>query len=287
VSLSPTQKAYVDRLLRNESDMAYRRRVWTMLSYLDLCPRLTVLDCGAGMGFYTSLIGGLDAGIRVWAIDLDEKALRFALQHVRLPNTLFLRANAQAFPFPNAFFDRVLMTEVLEHLPDDEQALTEVWRVLKPGGVLALTVPHDRYPYWYDPINRIAEDVFGRPIRHGPFAGIWANHYRLYSREAVVGLLERVGYVVEDVAMLTHYCFPATQTIVYTIGKGLVEHDLLPEAISRSTHRFRGRENSGNWLNPINWVLGLFRWIDRWNENPRCMVGKETFVNVAVKARKP
>ena len=85
---------------------------------------------------------------------------------------------------------------------------------------------------------------------------------------------------------LTHYCFPGTQTIVYTVGKTLVERGLLPDSVSRSADRFRGQDNSGSRINPINWALGLFRWIDRFNEDESLMAGKETFVNLAVKARR-
>ena len=84
-------------------------------------------------------------------------------------------------PYADASFDRVLLTEVLEHLTDDAVGLRELYRVLKPGGVLTVTVPAARYSGWYDPINRAAEAVTGRPIRTGPFAGIWANHRRLYT----------------------------------------------------------------------------------------------------------
>ena len=156
----------------------------------------------------------------------------------------------------------------------------------RPGGVLAVTVPNARYPYWYDPINRVAEGVFRRPIRRGPFAGIWANHQRLYRRDDLVGLVERGGFAVEVVEELTHYCFPATQTLVYTVGKPLVEHNLLPAFISRSTHRFSGAENSGSRLNPLNWMHAILDRFDRPNEDPARVAGKETFVNVTLKARR-
>jgi SAM-dependent methyltransferase len=49
--------------------------------------------------------------------------------------------DATCLPFPDASFDRVIAAEVLEHIPDDSAALGELARVLRPGGVLALSVP--------------------------------------------------------------------------------------------------------------------------------------------------
>jgi SAM-dependent methyltransferase len=50
-------------------------------------------------------------------------------------------ADGQRLPFPDASFDRIIAAEVMEHIPDDEQAAAELARVLKPGGTLAITVP--------------------------------------------------------------------------------------------------------------------------------------------------
>jgi ubiquinone/menaquinone biosynthesis C-methylase UbiE len=46
-----------------------------------------------------------------------------------------------ALPFPAACFDRVIASEVLEHVPDDEAVLSELARVTRPGGTIAVTVP--------------------------------------------------------------------------------------------------------------------------------------------------
>ena len=285
-ALSEEQRAWVERVLRNESDVAYKRRVKWVLSSLELAPGLVILDCGTGMGFYLKLLKALCPRCNLYGIDFEEKVLRYAREHLAGPRVLLVRGDIHHLAFANESFDRVIMSEVLEHLADDLAGLREVWRVLKPEGILVLTVPHRHYPYWYDPINRIAEDLFHRPIRRGPFAGIWANHYRLYEPKELIAVIERAGFHLEQIEELTHYCFPATQTLVYTLGKGLIEHNLLPGFIAKSTHRFRGEENSGSPLNPINWMLALFNWIDSWNEKPRWLVGKKTFVNIAVKAKK-
>src|SRR3546814_6839351 len=44
-------------------------------------------------------------------------------------------------PFPDDTFDRIIAAEVLEHIPDDEGAIAELHRVLKPGGTIAVTIP--------------------------------------------------------------------------------------------------------------------------------------------------
>lgn len=277
----------LDVLLRNESDMAYRRRVRRMVTYLELAPGQTLLDCGTGMGFYLKVVSDLCPGCRLYGLDYEDKALRYALGHLGERGVVLVRGDVHHLPLADASVDRVLMSEVLEHLEDDAAALDEVHRVLRPGGILAMTVPHARYSGWYDPINRAHEALVGRPIRTGPFAGIWANHYRLYDAQQLQGVVARVGFLVERMEELTHYCFPGTQTIVYTMGKGLIEHGLLPAFLERSTHRFQGGANNASRLNPINWVLGLFDRIDRLNEDEKRMTGVNTFVNVALKARKP
>jgi SAM-dependent methyltransferase len=55
--------------------------------------------------------------------------------------SLSVRADVLALPFPDASFDRVIASEVLEHVPADRAAMTELVRVLRPGGLAAVTVP--------------------------------------------------------------------------------------------------------------------------------------------------
>ncbi|MBW3609644.1 MAG: methyltransferase domain-containing protein, partial [Actinobacteria bacterium] len=52
-----------------------------------------------------------------------------------------VRGNAYCLPFADESFDRIVAAEVLEHLPEDERAMSELARVLKPGGTIAVTVP--------------------------------------------------------------------------------------------------------------------------------------------------
>jgi SAM-dependent methyltransferase len=282
--LSDADGALLERLLTNEADMAFRRRARVLLEYLELDDGMDVLDCGCGMGFYLMVMGQLRS-LHLTGVDTDVERLEFAERYGIRAN--LVDGDATALPFADSSFDRVLMSEVLEHVPDDAAALREAQRVLRPGGILAISVPHARYPFLWDPINATWTKLGGRPIRSGPIAGIWSNHERLYLPEELTSRVRAAGLVVEECVEATHYCVPFIHFLVYGIGKPLIEKNLLPEKLRVSADRFSGLENQGSRLNPFNALRSLFRLVDRLNDRPAAARKQSSFVNVLVKARKP
>lgn len=281
--LTARDREQLEILLRNEADMAFRRRAFFLLDALELRDGQTVLDCGCGMGFYLMAIGQLRR-VDLTGLDGDPKRLEWARREGVPARLVF--GDAQQLPFADESFDSVLMSEVLEHLPDDGRALLEAYRVLRPGGALAVSVPNAAYPFWWDPINRCWIAVGGRPIRSGPIAGIWSNHERLYTPCELEARAISAGFDVEQLLEATHFSFPLAHFLVYGIGKPLVEKDLLPQTLRRSADRFSGAENNGSLLNPLNLGRAAFRLVDRLNDRPAAQT-RQTFVNILLKARKP
>lgn len=282
-ALTSQDHATLDTILRNEADMAYRRRARILLDYLELKDGESVFDCGCGMGFFLMAMGRLRR-LKLVGLDGDLERLHWA-QREQVPASL-LTGDIFDLPMANAAFDKVLLTEVLEHLSDDQRGLCELHRVLKPGGILALSVPHAHYPFWWDPINSVWTRLGGKPIRSGPIAGIWSNHERLYEPRDLIQKVLDAGFAIEAVEEQTHFSFPFIHFLVYGIGKPLLEKNLLPGSLRSSADRFRGDRNSGSILNPINLAVSVLRYFDRRNET-MAIDKQSTFVNILVKARKP
>ena len=103
----------------------------------------TVLDCGVGTGALSqALIRVLPVPFALTAVDLSPRMLeqaQNALQGTNADVTL-RQANATALPYSSNTFDMVMTAHLLEHLADPAVALSEMVRVLKPGGRLVVCV---------------------------------------------------------------------------------------------------------------------------------------------------
>lgn len=275
----------VERMTRNEPDMAYRLRVKTILEWLQPRDTDSILDAGCGRGFYLTFVREVSPA-RLAGVELDFATICLAKQALGgLDKLTLANANLLALPFPERNFDKVILSEVLEHVEDDIGVLVMLARILKPGGLLAITVPHANYPFWWDPINKTLEVLFGIHIQHGVLAGLWANHVRLYREEQLCAAVAESGLEILEVRRFTHYCFPFIHNIVYGFGKTALEAGVLPEKIASAANRHDVSGNRGGPLNPVNIGLTMFEWFDRRNL-PSEPVGRAT-VNLALLARKP
>lgn len=102
---------------------------------------MRILDVGCGLGMYVRRFREFSR--EVYGVDIDAEKVAEASQS--LPNIQV--APAERLPFPDETFDVVLSHEVLEHVDDDRQAVTEALRVLVPGGRLVIFAPNRLYPF--------------------------------------------------------------------------------------------------------------------------------------------
>jgi len=105
------------------------------------------LGIGAGYGIFDHL---LPKSLDYTGIDVSAEAIAFASEWAarHCPTFRYLRKTLQDCAFPSSYFDLVVLSEVIEHMPQDEvdKTLREVERLLCPGGFLLLTVPNRWQP---------------------------------------------------------------------------------------------------------------------------------------------
>jgi 2-polyprenyl-6-hydroxyphenyl methylase / 3-demethylubiquinone-9 3-methyltransferase len=272
----------LDRLVANEADIAFARRVTTIMRWIPPSSGTVVLDVPCGRGFYIERYRHVEPASQVVGVELDGPTVQLA--RTALPTSPLARAAIESLPFPDDTFDAAICSEVLEHVADDVAALAEVARVVRPGGSIAITVPHADYPFWWDPINWTLERTTGRHVSRGPLAGIWANHVRLYRRDELVDVVQRCGLELVDVRSFTHHCLPFSHNLVYGLGKPLLERRLIPAPLAAAADRHHFDETPSRW-NPLAMAVRLTRWFDRRNHDDE-PVGRAT-VSLAVHVRVP
>jgi ubiquinone/menaquinone biosynthesis C-methylase UbiE len=177
---------------RNPSACPYSQRFWVQAPHpfitrerlratLDPAPGERVLEIGPGTGYYTLDLAdwvGPEGALEIF--DIQQEMLDHTMQRVGergLGNVTSTRGNAQALPFEDASVDAVVLTTVLGEIPDQDAALREIARVLRPGGRLVvgevLGDPHYTSPGALRERGEAAGLRFER--RNGPAFGYFAR----------------------------------------------------------------------------------------------------------------
>jgi ubiquinone/menaquinone biosynthesis C-methylase UbiE len=165
-----------------------------------LCPlggRIGV-DLGCGKGSYANeLAQRYDV---IMAIDILPENLSIARERCQsngLRNIQLFCGAGDSLPLANESVDSVFMIEVLDHVPSLLPCLEEVFRILKPGGIFYLTVPHRRFPFESHPVR-----FWGKFKEPGWFPFLpWFKFFhdrmataRVFSKRSVRELGECVGF---------------------------------------------------------------------------------------------
>ncbi len=152
-----------------------------------------VLDLGCGFGRHAfeaarrgARVVALDAGRdEVLAVRATFAAMLDVGELAADTLAVAVQGDALALPFADETFDRVICSEVLEHIPDDVGAMAELARVLRRGGTMAITVPRQGPERINWALSREYHEVPG-------------GHIRIYSRRMLEGRLSSVGLRVSS-----------------------------------------------------------------------------------------
>lgn len=258
----PIGNSKLEQLLSNVGDMSLKRRGRMMIEALKLKEGDKVLDIGCGDGFFLHLMSNLGLKLNLIGIDYDRQGLMRAEKNLESSSVKIKQADLmKQLPFKDNTFSSAIMSEVAEHLPDDKKGLREVYRVLKPGGRLAMSVPNANYPFLWDPVNRILEDVFRTHFKSGFWAGIWNEHIRLYTPQQINKVVKSAGFKVEKVACLTHYCLPFNHYLLNLAARMLYGGKMSVETV-KQVSKFKVPSKRKLHINLLFWIANT---IDRLN----------------------
>jgi SAM-dependent methyltransferase len=152
-----------------------------------------VLDLGCAFGFGTRLLA---RRYRAFGHDLSAGYVERARRSV--PEATFTIGPAHSVPYPDEFFDGVLLLDVLEHVPDERVVIDEIGRVLRPGGRLIVSVPNRGCFTGLDSLN-LYHRILGPSAPPPTDDPSWSRsphhrHYSLNELEARLGPRFRVRF---------------------------------------------------------------------------------------------
>jgi SAM-dependent methyltransferase len=231
-------------------DVASRQRARAALKqHLRVPPsELVLLEAGCSSGYLVEeLVQDWPDSLVIGSDFIEGPLQRLA---ARRPNLPLLRFDLVKCPLPSASVDAVVLLNVLEHIEDDRAALTQVFRVLKPGGVAVIEVPAG--PGLYDAYDKHLQ------------------HFRRYRLRDLCRLMESVGFAIADRSHLGCLVYPGF-ALVKRRNRRLLN---APAHVQQQLVEKNIRSSSG-----AGGILGVAMaaeaWLGRWVSYPvgiRCVV---------------
>lgn len=165
-----------------------------------------VLDLGCAFGFTTVRL----ARKGYQTVGVDNAPRYIAMARRRDPGGEYILSSAETLPLENASFDGILCLDVLEHVSNEHAVISEIKRVLKPGGTLILSVPNRGLLADLDSLNVYARLV--RATHHGRFPQEIAQtgvhrHYSIKQLQTLLGAdfrIRRATYTGLGIAELVN-----------------------------------------------------------------------------------
>ena len=158
---------------------------WALRTFLP--ETRTFMEVGCGTGYVLSRLEKKFPGVEFSGSELFLEGLQFARQ--RLPSSVALyQLDATDMPFLETF-DAMGAFDVIEHIPDDDLVLKNLYCALRPGGGLLLTVPQHKW-LWSD-------------------TDVAACHVRRYEKASLLNSVQSAGFVIEKVTSFVFFLLPA------------------------------------------------------------------------------
>lgn len=198
-TVSKINKKICSEVFDEKYSISHKNRIKKVLDLLEIQNEGRLLDLGCGDGEITSLFSK-ETNSKLYGIDLVEENIKKAKEKNIQAKQCDL--STDKIPFEDSFFDIVYAGEILEHIYDTDELISEINRILKLNGVAIITVPN--IACWYNRIFLIFGfspswiDSGSRTFYGNPFGSI-CGHVKAFTKRSICQLISNHNFVIEKV----------------------------------------------------------------------------------------